>query len=72
MWAQICRLNRREIIDALRAFRGRLDRLERALVDGADLEAPLEEARAARLKLSPQSEPGGPVPRAAGSRSDRP
>jgi prephenate dehydrogenase len=72
MWAQICRLNRREIIDALRAFRGRLDRLEQALADGADLEALLEEARAARLELSPQNEPGRPVPRAAGSRSDRP
>src|SRR5579859_3914708 len=72
MWAQICRLNRREIVEALRAFRGRLDRLERALADGADLEALLEEARAARIKLSPQGEPGCPVPRAAGSRSDRP
>jgi prephenate dehydrogenase len=72
MWAQICRFNRREIVDALRAFRGRLDRLEQALADGADLEALLEEARAARLTLLPQGEPGLPVPRAAGSRGERP
>src|SRR5579864_1149677 len=72
MWAQICRLNRREILDALRAFRGKLDRLERALAEGADLEALLEEARQARLALSPRSENGLPVSRAAGSRSERP
>jgi prephenate dehydrogenase len=56
MWAQICRLNRQEIVDALRAFRGRLDRLEQALADGNDLDALLEDARQARLKLPPQGE----------------
>lgn len=56
MWAQICRLNRQEIVDALRAFRGELDRLETALADGGDLGAVLEDARRARLKLSPRSE----------------
>jgi prephenate dehydrogenase len=56
MWAQICRLNRQEIVDALRAFRGRLDRLERALADGTDLDALLEDARQARLKLPPRGE----------------
>src|SRR5579864_625691 len=56
MWAQICRLNRQEIVDALRAFRGRLDRLERALADGGDLDALLEDARRARLKLPPRGD----------------
>jgi prephenate dehydrogenase len=56
MWAQICRLNRQEIVDALRAFRGRLDRLEKALADGTDLDALLEDARKARLKLPPRGE----------------
>jgi prephenate dehydrogenase len=56
MWAQICRLNREEIVDALRAFRGRLDRLERALADGSDLDALLEDARQARLKMSPRGD----------------
>jgi prephenate dehydrogenase len=57
MWAQICRLNRQEIVDALRAFRGRLDRLEKALADGPDLDALLEDARQARLKMTPRGEP---------------
>ena len=60
MWAQICRLNRREILDALRAFRERVDGLERALAGGADLEALLEDARRARLELSPGSAPRAP------------
>lgn len=72
MWAQICRLNRREIVDALRAFRGRLARLETALEDGADLDALLDDARRARLKLSPRAERGLPLPREAGSRSEKP
>lgn len=70
MWAQICRLNRREIVDALRAFRGRLDRLETALADGGELDALLDDARRARLKLSPRTEQHLPLPRGAGSRSD--
>lgn len=57
MWAQICRLNRQEIVDALRAFRGKLDRLETALADGSDLDALLEDARQARLKMTPRGEP---------------
>jgi prephenate dehydrogenase len=56
MWAQICRLNREQIVDALRAFRGRLDRLEQALADGSDLDALLEDARQARLKMSPRGD----------------
>jgi prephenate dehydrogenase len=56
MWAQICRLNREEIVDALRAFRGRLDRLEQALADGTDLDTLLEDARQARLKLPPRGD----------------
>ena len=56
MWAQICRLNRREIVEALRAFRGKLDRLERALADGTDLDALLEDARQKRLKLPPRGD----------------
>lgn len=56
MWAQICRLNRQEIVDALRAFRGKLDRLETALADGSDLDALLEDARQARLKMTPRGE----------------
>ncbi|HKX19474.1 MAG TPA: hypothetical protein VJT33_15810, partial [bacterium] len=71
MWAQICRLNRREIIDALRAFRGRLARLETALEDGAGLDALLDDARRARLKLSPGAE-RSPLPREAGSRGQKP
>jgi prephenate dehydrogenase len=51
MWAQICRLNRGEIVEALRAFRDELGRLEAALSDG-DLEALLERAQHARLELS--------------------
>ena len=31
MWAQICRLNREQILDALRVFRKELDRLEAAI-----------------------------------------
>ena len=67
MWAQICRLNRREIVAALRAFRGRLDRLENALEDGAGLDALLDDAREARLKLAPGVERGLPLPREAKS-----
>ena len=63
MWAQICRLNRREIVEALRAFRGELDRLEEALADGTDLDALLEAARRSRLTLAP---------RESGSRGERP
>ncbi len=72
MWAQICRLNRREIVEALRAFRGELDRLEKALADGTDLDALLEAARHSRLNLSPRSEPDLSVPRESGSRGERP
>jgi len=78
MWAQICRLNRPEIVEALRAFRGELDRLERALADGTDLDALLDAARRARLKLSPRGESdlpaprqSGPAPRESGSRGER-
>ena len=71
MWAQICRLNRREIVDALRAFRGELDRLEAALADGGDLDVLLEGARRARLGLSPRGELGLPAGREAGARSER-
>lgn len=57
LWAQICRLNRGEIVEALRAFRDRLDRLERALAGGTNLEELLDDARRARLELSSRSEP---------------
>lgn len=56
MWAEICRLNRREIVEALRAFRGRLDRLEQALAGGTDLDVLLEDARQARLRLAPRAD----------------
>jgi prephenate dehydrogenase len=56
MWAQICRLNRREIMEAVRAFRGHLDRLEQALSDGGHLETLLDGARRARLSLSARGE----------------
>ena len=52
MWAQICRLNREPIRDALRAFRQELECLEAALEDGNRLDALLEAARRARLRLS--------------------
>ena len=51
MWAQICRLNREPILDALRAFRKELERLETAIADGDRLDALLEAARRARLRL---------------------
>jgi prephenate dehydrogenase len=70
LWAQICRLNRSEIVEALRAFRDELDRLEGGLTDGADIDELLERARRARLKLSPRTEPETPAPRESGSRND--
>lgn len=72
MWAQICRLNRREIVEALRAFRDELRLLEQALADGGDLEALLDRARRARLALSPQSEADRPArpARQSATRSD--
>jgi prephenate dehydrogenase len=57
MWAQICRLNRREILEALHALRRELERLEGALSDGTELDALLEDARNARLKLPPRTTP---------------
>jgi len=55
MWAQICRLNRQEILEALRDLRRELERLEGALSDGTELDALLEDARRARLKLPPRT-----------------
>lgn len=52
LWAQICRLNREQIREALRAFREELARLEAAIGDGGRLQAMLEAARAARRRLS--------------------
>jgi prephenate dehydrogenase len=57
MWAQICRLNRREILEALHSLRRELERLEGALSDGTELDALLEDARNARLKLPPRTTP---------------
>jgi prephenate dehydrogenase len=51
LWAQICRLNREPILDALRALQHELSRLEGALRDGDRFEAILEDARQARLRL---------------------
>ncbi|HKV46153.1 MAG TPA: prephenate dehydrogenase, partial [bacterium] len=51
LWAQICRLNRGPIQEALRAFRGELERLEAALADERRLDDLLQAARAARLRL---------------------
>lgn len=51
LWAQICRLNREQILEALRAFREELARLEAAIGDGDRLQVLLEAARAARRRL---------------------
>jgi prephenate dehydrogenase len=51
LWAQICRLNREQIREALRVFREELARLEAAIGDGDRLQALLEAARAARRRL---------------------
>ena len=51
LWAQICRLNREPILDALRALQHELSRLEGALRDGDRFEAILEDARRARVRL---------------------
>jgi prephenate dehydrogenase len=51
LWAQICRLNREQILDALRALRDELSRLEAALRNGDRFEAILESARQARIRL---------------------
>ncbi len=51
LWAQICRLNREQIREALRAFRDELARLEAAIGDGDRLQLLLEAARAARRRL---------------------
>ncbi|HLW61202.1 MAG TPA: prephenate dehydrogenase [bacterium] len=51
MWAQICRLNRAPIQEALRVFRQELDRLEAALADERRLDTLLEAARETRLRL---------------------
>jgi prephenate dehydrogenase len=51
LWAQICRLNREQIREALRAFREELARLEAAIGDGDRLQGLLEAARAARRRL---------------------
>jgi prephenate dehydrogenase len=61
LWAQICRLNREQILDALRAFRDELSRLEGALRNGDRFDAMLETARRARLRL------GGPQPGSPGA-----
>ena len=59
MWAQICRLNREPIQEALRAFRKELERLEAAITDGDRLDALLEAARRARLRLGALSKGSG-------------
>ena len=60
LWAQICRLNRDQIREALRAFREELARLEAAIGDGDRLQALLEAARAARRRLGePEQRSGG-------------
>ncbi len=51
LWAQICRLNRGQIQQALQAFRDELARLEAAIGDGNRLDALLEAARSARRRL---------------------
>ena len=51
LWAQICRLNREPIGNALRAFREELARLEAEIEDGGGLDDLLEAARRARLQL---------------------
>ena len=55
LWAQICRLNREPIHNALRAFREELARLEAAIEDGDRLDSLLEAARQARLRLGAAS-----------------
>ncbi len=57
LWAKICRLNREQILSALRAFQDELSRLEGALRDGERFDAMLDRARQARLRLG-QSGPG--------------
>jgi len=56
LWAQICRLNREPIREALKAFQQELSRLEDALDHGGRLDAMLEKARRARLRLA-ESQP---------------
>jgi len=56
LWAQICRLNREPIVDALRAFRGELAELEAVLADGERLGAILARVREARARLGRPSE----------------
>jgi len=51
LWAQICRLNREQIQQALQAFRNELARLEAAIGDEDGLDALLEAARRARRRL---------------------
>lgn len=51
LWGQICRLNRAQILAALRTFGEELRRLERALVDGERLDVLLEQAQAVRVQL---------------------
>jgi prephenate dehydrogenase len=51
LWAQICRLNQEPIQHALRLFREELARLEAAITEGDRLDALLEAARQARLRL---------------------
>ncbi len=79
LWAQICRLNREEIRGALRVFREELARLEGALAGvphegghpphggtgGGQLDAMLEDARQARLRLAEPRAPEGRPPRNA-------
>jgi prephenate dehydrogenase len=61
LWTQICRLNRGQIREALRAFREELARLEAAIGDGDRLQALLEAARAARRRLGEgERHSGGP------------
>jgi prephenate dehydrogenase len=59
LWAQICRLNREPIHNALRAFREELARLEAAIEDGGRLDSLLEAARQARLQLGAASRDKG-------------
>jgi prephenate dehydrogenase len=59
LWAQICRLNREPIQNALRAFREELARLEAAIEDGGRLDGLLEAARQARLQLGAASREKG-------------